>query len=481
MSAARLAQCHAIHTPLWCFADDESIRASQDTIAAVATAPGAAAIGVLRISGPASGDIAEQIIGALPQPRFASLRRFVDAQGGAIDQGVALWFRAPHSFTGEDLLELQGHGGPKVLDLLLERVLELGARPARPGEFSERAFLNGKIDLAQAEAIADLIQAATETQVRLANRSLQGLFSRQVHALVEQLARLRAVIEAAMDFPDDELDALPLNHSDFADLLAAVEHTLANTHQGELIRDGLLIVIAGPPNAGKSSLLNALAGSDTAIVTEIPGTTRDLLRAEIQIDGLPMRLVDTAGLRTASDPVEQEGIRRAREQIEHADQLLLVVDDCAPRAHRSAPAYLAELGLDPELPVTILRNKIDRSGRSSGLSTTADGDTEIGCSAVTEAGLDALRDHLKAVAGYRGADAGEYSARRRHVEALRQGLRHLVRAQQLWVDQATHAASSLELIAEELRIAQRALSEITGELSSDDLLGRIFSEFCIGK
>jgi tRNA modification GTPase len=268
-----------------------------DTIAAVATAPGIGAIGILRISGPAARSIAEQLIGAIPPPRLAALRRFVDARGEAIDEGLALWFAAPNSFTGEDLLELHGHGGPCVLDLLLGRALDLGARPARPGEFSERAFLNGKLDLAQAEAIADLIQAGTATQVRLATRSLQGVFSREVYALVEQLTRLRALIEAALDFPDDEIDALPIADSDFATLIVATDTLLASSHQGELIRDGLLVVIAGAPNAGKSSLLNALAGTDAAIVTEIPGTTRDLLHAEIQIDGLPIRLVDTAGLR----------------------------------------------------------------------------------------------------------------------------------------------------------------------------------------
>lgn len=463
-------------------ADEGSITsAAVDTIAAVATAPGTAAIGILRISGPGAGRIAEQVIGALPPPRLASLRCFLDAEGQAIDQGIALWFRAPHSFTGEDLLELQGHGGVRVLDLLLERVLELGARPARPGEFSERAFLNGKLDLAQAEAIADLIEAATATQVRLANRSLQGVFSSRVHALVEQLTHMRALIEAALDFPDEELDALPIGAADLAALIASTEALLAGTEQGELIRDGLLVVIAGAPNAGKSSLLNALAGTDAAIVTEIPGTTRDLLRAEIQIDGLPMRLVDTAGLRPSSDPVEQEGIRRARAQIQHADHLLLIVDDCAPSADSSVQAHLADLELGCGAPVTILRNKIDRSGRRAGAFTDADGHTALACSALTGEGLETLRAHLKTVAGYQGADAGEFSARRRHVEALRLGLQHLIHAQQVWTQQAGAAAQAPELLAEDLRIAQHRLSEITGEVSSDDLLGRIFSEFCIGK
>ncbi|MBK5937958.1 tRNA uridine-5-carboxymethylaminomethyl(34) synthesis GTPase MnmE [Halochromatium roseum] len=452
-----------------------------DTIAAVATAPGVGAIGILRISGPAAERIAEHLIGSVPQPRQATLRRFVDAQGEAIDQGVALWFPAPHSFTGENLLELQGHGGPIVLDLLLARALDLGARPARPGEFSERAFLNGKLDLAQAEAIADLIQAGTATQARLATRSLQGVFSRRVNTLVEQLTRLRALIEAALDFPDDELDALPISDTDFATLIAAIETLLASSHQGELIRDGLLVVIAGAPNAGKSSLLNALAGTEAAIVTEIPGTTRDLLRAEIQIDGLPLRLVDTAGLRPSTDPVEQEGIRRARGQIQQADHLLLIIDDHAQRPDSSLQTHLVELKLDPGVPVTILRNKIDRSGRPIGKSITPEGHTELACSAKTGAGLDDLRSHLKTIAGYRGADAGEFSARRRHVEALRQGLTHLKQAQQAWAEQRGHRHPAPELVAEDLRLAQYALGEITGEFSSDDLLGRIFSEFCIGK
>jgi tRNA modification GTPase len=289
------------------------------------------------------------------------------------------------------------------------------------------------------------------------------------------------LIEAALDFPDDEIDALPLADSDFARLIASTETLLANSHQGELIRDGLLIVIAGPPNAGKSSLLNALAGNDAAIVTDIPGTTRDLLHAEIQIDGLPIRLVDTAGLRPSSDPVEREGIRRARAQIQQADHLLLIVDDSAPTSDSSLKAHLAELKLAPAIPTTILRNKIDRTGRPTGISPISDGNTEIACSALTGAGLDDLRAHLKAVAGYRGADAGEFSARRRHVDALRQGLRHLRQAQQNWVQHAGRPTAAPELVAEDLRIAQCALGEITGELSSDDLLGRIFSEFCIGK
>ncbi|NEX17272.1 MAG: tRNA uridine-5-carboxymethylaminomethyl(34) synthesis GTPase MnmE [Halochromatium sp.] len=458
-----------------------SAPAARDTIAAIATAPGTGAIGILRISGPAARRIGEQLIGPLPQARQAVLRQFVDASGDAIDQGIVLWFPSPNSFTGEDLLELQGHGGSAVLDVLLQRVLELGARQAGPGELSERAFLNGKLDLTQAEAIADLIQATTAAQVRLANRSLQGLFSGQVHALVEQLTRMRLLLEASLDFPDDELDELPIGDSNFEALIASTEALLASTQQGELIRDGLLVVIAGAPNAGKSSLLNALAGTDRAIVTAIPGTTRDLLQADIQIEGLPLRLVDTAGLRPSNDPIEQEGIRRARTQIQQADHLLLMVDDTEDQAHSSVQAQLTELALDPQVAVTILRNKIDRSGRRAGIRTNAEGRTELACSVLTAAGLDELRHHLKTVAGYQGAGAGSYSARRRHVEALRLSLEQMRQAQQRWTEQSALATPAVELVAEDLRMAQRLLGEITGEVTSDDLLGRIFSEFCIGK
>ncbi len=421
------------------------------------------------------------MLGNLPAPRQASLRCFRDDAGEVIDQGLALWFPGPGSFTGEDLLELQGHGGPRVLDLLIARTFELGARPARPGEFSERAFLNGKLDLTQAEAIADLIQASTEAQVRLASRSLQGELSRRVHALVDNLTGLRVQVEAALDFPDDDIDSLGLEQADFDALCDAAESLLASAHQGELIRDGLLVVIAGPPNAGKSSLLNALAGTDAAIVTAIPGTTRDLLRAEIQIDGLPIRLVDTAGLRPSTDPVEQEGIRRARAQIAQADHLLLLIDDSEEQGMRAATEHLQGLELDPQLGITILCNKIDLSGRPASRKLNADGLAELSCSVLTGAGLDDLRDHLKTIAGYRGVDTGEFSARRRHIDALRQGIDQLRHAAETWRQQPRGLDSTPELVAEDLRLAQRAFAEITGEVTSDDLLGRIFSDFCIGK
>lgn len=450
--------------------------AATETIAAIATAPGAGAIGIVRISGPAARAIAEGVLGAVPSPRVAVLRDFLGEHGEPLDQGLALWFPGPGSFTGEDLLELQGHGGPRVLDLVLARVLVLGARLARPGEFTERAFLNGKLDLAQAEAIADLIQAATATQARLASRSLQGVFSRRVRALVDELTRLRVQIEATLDFPDEELDGIGVEVTACTALIEATEALLRGSQRGELIRDGLLIVIAGAPNAGKSSLLNALAGSEAAIVTAIPGTTRDLLRAEVQLDGLPLRLVDTAGLRAAADPIEQEGIRRARAEIAQADHVLLVVDDSEPSD--------AEPGIDGQhtgelpagVPVTLLRNKVDRSGRAIGMTQRADGMIEVACSALTGDGLEVLRDHLKAVAGYQGPDGGDFLARRRHVDALRRARDQLEAARTLWAAQAPW-----ELVAEELRQAQGVLGEITGEVTSEDLLGRIFSEFCLGK
>jgi tRNA modification GTPase len=490
--------------------------AAHDTIAAIATAPGQGAIGILRLSGPIAGEIGRQIAGPLPPPRVAALRRFVDDSGAALDQGLLLWFPAPGSFTGEDQLELQGHGGPRVLELLLARALELGARQARPGEFSERAFLNGKIDLTQAEAIADLIQASTATQVRLANRSLQGLFADQIRALVDRLTRLRALLEASLDFPDEELDGLVISNAELTDVINAVEKLAVRAQRGELIRDGLLIVIAGAPNAGKSSLLNALAGTDAAIVTPIPGTTRDLLRAEIQLDGLLLKLVDTAGLRPSPDPIEQEGIRRARAQIAPADHLLLVIDDSCqpivgdPLANRETdPAsvplrradleqWLSQLGLEPHQSMTLVRNKIDRTGRRPGLTIASSDDsitkddhpreihpTEIACSALTGSGLDALRQHLRELAGNQGIDASDWLARRRHLDALRRAHRHLQQAADAWGndkgDPALAAEPAPELLAEDLRMAQQALGEITGEFSADDLLGRIFSEFCIGK
>ncbi len=442
-----------------------------ETIAAVATAPGFGGVGIVRVSGPAAAHLARALLGRVPPPRQAAFARFRDADGAAIDSGLALWFPAPASFTGEDILELQGHGGPVVLDLVLRRTLELGARLARPGEFSERAFLNGKLDLTQAEAIADLIAAGTQTAARLAGRTLEGALSRRVAALVEGLTQLRMVCEAALDFPDEDLDPLADARvaADLAALSADMAGLLADARQGQLVREGLRLVIAGPPNAGKSSLLNALSGADTAIVSPIPGTTRDLLRAEIQIDGLPLHITDTAGLRPAADPVEEEGIRRAQGQIAQADRVLWVF------AGDADGAVGPDAHLPPGVALTRVRNKIDLTGEAPGLRETQTG-PEVALSARTGAGLAELRAHLKAVAGFQGAGGGEFLARRRHLEALGRAQGHLADA-----GACLAATGAGELVTEDLRQAQRALGEITGEVSSDDLLGRIFAGFCIGK
>ncbi|MHB8742722.1 MAG: tRNA uridine-5-carboxymethylaminomethyl(34) synthesis GTPase MnmE [Sulfuricaulis sp.] len=446
---------------------------AQDTIAAVATPPGCGGIGIVRLSGPATRDIAQTMLGKLPPPRQAVLTSFRDVAGQPIDQGLALFFPAPHSFTGEDVLELHGHGGPVVLDMVLSRTLVLGARLARPGEFSERAFVNGKLDLAQAEALADLITAGSETAARSALRSLAGEFSQRVRALVEGLTSLRLYVEAAIDFPEEEIDFLADERvmRELDTLKDVIARLLESTRQGCLLHDGMTVVLAGPPNAGKSSLLNALAQTDTAIVSPIPGTTRDVLRERIHINGMPLHIVDTAGLRESRDALESEGIRRAREQMERADRVLLVLDD----AVSADPSTTVVKYLPADIPRTILRNKIDLTGRAPAILNCSDG-AEIALSAKTGAGLDILRRHLEECMGYQPAGEGTFIARRRHLDAIRRAQQHL--AQGSMRLQATHAG---ELLAEELRLAQQDLSEITGELTSDDLLGRIFSSFCIGK
>jgi len=444
-----------------------------DTIAAIATPPGFGAIGIVRISGASAPHIAGAVLGQVPKPRAATLAYFRDLQGCVIDQGIALFFPRPESYTGEDMLEMQGHGGPVVLDLLLRRVLELGARPARPGEFSERAFLNGKLDLIQAEAVADLIESGTELAARLAGRTLAGEFSRRVQALVEDLIRLRSFLEAAIDFADEDLEWMPEAQvsAGLAALVAAVEGLIDSAHQGRLIREGLQLVIAGAPNAGKSSLLNALAGADVAIVTAIPGTTRDLLRQEIQIDGMPLHIVDTAGLRSAQDPIEQEGLRRARDQIGRADHILWVFDDREDPEH----AGLALAALPPGVSLTLVRNKIDLTHTPPGRTETTAG-VEIALSARLGTGIDALKRHLKGLCGLRESTEGQFLARRRHLDALRRARDCMISG-----TAAFAARRAPELVAEDLRQAQRALGEITGEFTTDDLLGRIFSTFCIGK
>ncbi len=447
----------------------------RDTIAAVATAPGIGGVGVVRISGPRVPAIARELLGALPAPRHARFARFRDADGTALDEGLTLYFPAPHSFTGEHVLELHGHGGPVVLDLLLQRTLALGARPARPGEFSERAFLNGKLDLAQVEAVADLIESASAQAARAALNSLQGVFSRRVHAIVEQLIALRMHIEAALDFPEEEIDFLADRtlHERAAQLRQALEQLQADSRQGQLLHDGMTVVLAGRPNAGKSSLLNLLAQRDSAIVSPIPGTTRDVLRERIQIDGLPLHVLDTAGLRASADEIETEGVKRARDAMQRADRVLLLIDDAADAA-AAVSALLAELPAGVQ--VTLVRNKIDVSGRAPGLvEQGTHGIAEVALSARTGAGLDALHAHLKACTGYQAAGEGAFSARRRHLDALARALAELGNTH------AELAAGRGELAAEALRQAQQALGEITGEFTSDDLLGRIFASFCIGK
>jgi len=393
-----------------------------------------------------------------------------------LDQGLALYFPAPASFTGEHVLELQGHGGPLVMDLLVQRVLGLGCRMARPGEFSERAFLNGKIDVAQAEAVADLIDAGTAAAAKAAVRSMQGEFSARIAQLQSQLTELRAYVEAAIDFPDEEVDFLSAHaiESRLAQVSEGFDGIMRAAVQGALLREGLNVVIAGKPNAGKSSLLNRLAGDEVAIVTAAPGTTRDVLRQHLHLDGLPLNLVDTAGLRCAADAAEAEGVRRARSEMARADRVLYVLD--ASRVDEGSPAHLAAQldELPSGVPVTWVFNKIDLTGAAS--RVTDEAPVRIFLSALTGEGIDLLRAHLKASAGYRDAEGGALAARRRHLDALERA-RALVEA----ATEALRRAQAFELFAEDLRLAQRALGEITGEFTSEDLLGAIFGSFCIGK
>lgn len=444
-----------------------------DTIVAIATPPGRGGVGIVRISGKRAIEIAQALFGNAPAPRQAALRIFRDAQGEAIDTGIALYFAAPHSFTGEAVLELHGHGGPIVLDLLLARVLALGARLAEPGEFSRRAFLNDKLDLVEAEAIADLIAADSAQAARAAVRSLQGEFSQRLHELTEALIATRLHVEAAIDFPDEELDLLQdrvlLERMTHALQLAA--NIQRQAQQGGLLREGMTIVIAGKPNAGKSSLLNRLAGYDAAIVTEVPGTTRDVLRERINIDGLPLHIIDTAGLRDTQDRVEAEGIRRAQAEISKADRVLYVVD----ASHCDESSLQRELAQLPQaIATTVVMNKIDLSNDAP--RHQADAMPRFYLSAQTNAGMDLLREHLKACIGYSSTDSGSFLARRRHLDALQRAMQHMQQAQANLLSRRAG-----ELCAEELRLAQQALAEITGEFTSDDLLGRIFGTFCIGK
>jgi tRNA modification GTPase len=454
---------------------------SEDTIAAIASAPGRGAVGIVRLSGAEVPRMAARLLARQPAPREACLTRFLDRGGETIDQGIAVYYPAPASFTGEHVLELFAHGGVLVLDLLMRRALELGCRAARPGEFSERAFLNGKMDVAQAEAVADLIDAGTEAAARAAVRSMRGEFSARVHELQDLLTALRVHVEAAIDFPDEDIDFLsaPAVGDHVGRVLACFDAIQSGARQGALLREGLSVVIAGKPNAGKSSLLNRLVGDEVAIVTDAPGTTRDVLRQHLHLDGLPLNLIDTAGLRRALDEAEAEGVRRARHEMQRADRILYVIDASvhAPLDPETLPDLRALAGpqaLPAEVPVTLVFNKIDLTGDAAALR---EGTTpRIHLSAHSGAGLDLLRNHLKSSAGYRDSEAGTFAARRRHLDAL-------ARARG-FVDSAAQSLGGrrpLELFAEDLRLAQRALGEITGEVTSEDLLGQIFGSFCIGK
>ena len=448
----------------------------RDTIAAIATARGVGGVGIVRVSGPHSAAIAESILGTVPQARVARLTSFKDANGEVLDEGLALWFPAPHSFTGEDVLELQGHGGPIVLDRLLAAVLLQGARLARPGEFSERAYLEGKLDLVQAEAIADLIESGSEQAARAALHSLQGEFSSRIHTLVEQLTRLRIQVEATLDFPEEEIDFFDeaALSERFTPIVQALEQVIAQAREGARLRDGFTVVLAGPPNVGKSSVLNALAQTERAIVTPIAGTTRDVLRETILIDGMPLHVIDTAGLRQSADPVEQEGIRRARVEMERAERILVIADATNPANAAGAAEVESILQALPQVPRSYLRNKIDLTDGQAGWIEEGT-KQELQLSAQTGAGLDLLRAHLRDLAGLQSTDASGFSARRRHIDALLRARCALEDARARLQERAG------ELFAQDLRSAQDALGEITGVVTSDDLLGRIFSEFCIGK
>jgi len=442
-----------------------------DTIAAIATAPGRAGIGVVRVSGPAARNMAAEILGRTLQPRVATLCDFLEAESRVLDRGIAILYAAPHSYTGEDVLELQGHGGLAVLQLVLRRCLDLGARPAQPGEFTQRAFLNDKLDLAQAESVADLIDASSEAAARSAMRSLAGEFSERVAQLNRALIDLRALVEATLDFPEEEIDFLERSGvlEKLDRLREGVRVLSAAAEQGRILRDGAKVVLIGQPNVGKSSLMNRIAEEEVAIVTEIPGTTRDPLRYELVIEGVPVHVVDTAGLRDATDAVEKIGIERAWREIHRADLALLVVDAKVGVAN-------ADLKILSELPdglkKIIIFNKIDILGREPAILQTND-TTDIWLSAKTGEGLDLLRAALLRCIGWQPMEEGTFCARERHLQALRESEASLIRA--------ANVSGSLELMAEELRLAQQAFANITGKFSADNLLGEIFSRFCIGK
>jgi tRNA modification GTPase len=449
-----------------------------DTIAAIATPSGNGGVGIIRISGALAFEIASKLLQKTLSPRRAVYANFLDDKGELIDSGIALYFPAPHSYTGESVLELQGHGGSVILDMLLERVLALGARLAQAGEFTQRAFLNGKLDLTQAEAVADLISSRTRQSVRSAQKSLKGIFSERIDALVEELTELRVYVEASIDFVDEEIDFLTdgIIEKRLLNLIERLNEIQNTAQQGQLLRDGMSVVLAGKPNAGKSSLLNALAGSDVAIVSEIAGTTRDLLREQIQLDGMPLHIIDTAGLRETDNSVEQEGIRRAHLEMKKADKILLLIDICHGEPEQSefeSDALIATLPKESE--IIRVYNKIDLIDLSPRIEKKGR-DTAIFISTKTGKGLDLLKKYLKESMGFNSDAEDVFIARRRHLDSLVHAKGFVLQALQQLQNNAAG-----ELVAEDLRGAQQSLWEITGEFNADDLLGKIFSSFCIGK
>lgn len=465
----------------------------KSTIAAQATAPGRGGVGIIRVSGPEAKNVAQAILGKVPDIRKAEYLPFSDANNTILDQGIALYFQAPNSFTGEDVIEFQGHGGPVILDMLLKAIISLpNVIMAKPGEFSEQAFLNDKLDLTQAEAIADLINSSSEQAARSALHSLQGDFSTLVHQMVKSIIQLRMYVEAAIDFPEEEIDFLGDKKivTDLKAIINQVESVRKQALQGSIIREGMRVVIAGRPNAGKSSLLNALSGKESAIVTDIAGTTRDVLTEQIHIDGMPLHIIDTAGLRDSDDQVEQIGIERAWQEIKQADRVLLMVD--ASENHhiledeQDIKDYYPEFfeKLPNNIGLTLVRNKADLNQSIAqveiGLTEFTDKDkknhTAVTLSAKTGLGVNSLKEHLKAIMGYQGSTEGGFMARRRHLTALDNAHQHLITG----LDQLESYVAG-EILAEELRICQLELDQITGEFTSDDLLSKIFSSFCIGK
>ena len=442
-----------------------------DTIAAIATAPGSGGIGVVRVSGPASHAIAADVLGHCPPPRHAAYLPFKDADGNLIDRGIAIYYVSPHSYTGEDVLELQAHGGPALMQLLLQRCLALGARQAEPGEFTRRAFLNDKLDLAQAEAVADVISAATAEAARSAVRSLAGEFSQRIHSLRDRLIDLRMFVEACLDFPEEDIDFISQGGvaGKLALIVTELQSVFAGAKQGNLLREGIQVVLVGQPNVGKSSLMNQLAGEEVAIVTSVAGTTRDTIKSAIQINGVPLHIIDTAGLRETSDEVEQHGIARTWRALENAHAALLLVD-AAHGITETEKSILTRLRAD--LPKLWIHNKIDLTNEPAAC-VERQGEKHIHLSARTGEGMELLRGELLNIAGWQPGGEGVFMARARHLEALQSVAENLSRSGDL--------LGQPELLAEELRQAQEALNTITGEFTPDDLLGEIFSRFCIGK